>query len=374
MSLPSDATLDDVKVRIRAAYTNPNVGKISQVVLKDGPRAFRIATLMEIVNPETGEFHHYSLKLDHIDRTKAKGWFANPERSMRLEGESPDEIDRLYTFLHVIKQQTLGGSTGDLHIIRSEDYEKLETLLGSLPNLAQSDKIQLVRTILGQLDSKPTLVADLASAFYECPQETLSHIATAARFLEYREAFSKLKRLIDDPTTPEQCFQTHLAAHPWMFGSEYSELLNRRTWTRDDNLDYMLRRTIDGYLEIIEIKTAFSERLFIPDTSHDCYYPSSKLSPVIGQVMRYIEEVERSRDSILAKDNVDTLKIRARIIVGRTGDAQQVAALRNLNSHLYRIEVLTFDQLLRIASRVLQVFQVATESQVSDEAANDVML
>ena len=74
-----------------------------------------------------------------------------------------------------------------------------------------------------------------------------------------------------------------------MFGSEYSELFSRRTWTRDDNLDYMLRRTVDGYLEIVEIKTAFSDRLFIFDTSHDSYYPSVKLSTVLaGQCRDYL--------------------------------------------------------------------------------------
>lgn len=41
-SLPPDNSLDDVKVRIRKSYSNPNVGQIHQVVLKDGPRTFRI--------------------------------------------------------------------------------------------------------------------------------------------------------------------------------------------------------------------------------------------------------------------------------------------------------------------------------------------
>jgi hypothetical protein len=40
-----------------------------------------------------------------------------------------------------------------------------------------------------------------------------------------------------------------------MFGSEYSELLLRRTWTRDDERDYVLGRTVDDHLEIVEIKT-----------------------------------------------------------------------------------------------------------------------
>jgi len=55
MSLPPDSTLDDAKVRIRESVKNPNVGKTEQAVLKEGPRAFRLATLFEIMNPESGE-------------------------------------------------------------------------------------------------------------------------------------------------------------------------------------------------------------------------------------------------------------------------------------------------------------------------------
>ena len=166
-----------------------------------------------------------------------------------------------------------------------------------------------------------------------------------------------LKQFVESGETSEKRYQELLAQNPWMFGSEYSELLDRRTWTRDDNLDFMLRRTSDNYFEIIEIKTAFLDRLFIHDPSQDSYYPSSKLSPAIGQAMRYIEEVERCRDLILSKDGCDTLKIRARVILGRDGGQREQEALRNLNSHLHRIEVLTFDQLVRIAGRVLNVFE-----------------
>ena len=89
--------------------------------------------------------------------------------------------------------------------------------------------------------------------------------------------------------------------------------------------------------------------------------------------MKYIEEVERNRDAILAKDGIDTLKIRVRVIVGRDGNKAQQEALRNFNSHLHRIEVITYDQLLRIAERVLSMFQehVPTEAE-SEEFDPDI--
>ena len=110
--------------------------------------------------------------------------------------------------------------------------------------------------------------------------------------------------------------------------------------------------------------------LFNYDKSHDSYYASAKLSQVMGQVYLYIEEVERNRDLIIAKDRFDPLKIRARIIIGTDGDEAQQAALRTMNSHLHRVEILTFDQLLRIAQRTLEIF----ESQISgakEELIND---
>lgn len=88
--------------------------------------------------------------------------------------------------------------------------------------------------------------------------------------------------------------------------------------------------------------------------------------------MRYIEEVERHRDHIIAQDEADTLKIRARAIVGRDGTTEQQATLRNFNAHLHRIEVITFDQLLRIAERVLSVFRGdQSESAPSPDGFDD---
>jgi hypothetical protein len=365
-TLPPENSLDDVKIRINKSYKNPSVRSITQAVLKEGPRAFKIATMLEVINPKNGEFHHYSLKIDHIDKTKA-GWFYKAEKSVRLEGKKPDEIEKLYLFLQAAYQNEFDDKSGELHLISSIDYAKLENILDSIPNIADTDKLQLVKNILSQLDGSNSSVTEFASVFESSNGETLRHIAAASRMVEYTHALNELKQLIDDPSTDEKKFQKHLEVNPWMFGSEYSELLPRRTWTRDDRLDYMLRKTVDNYLEIVEIKTAFQESLFLHDTSHDSYYPSARLSPVIGQVIRYIEEVERNRDSILAKDCADTLKIRARVIIGRDGSDEHQAALRNFNAHLHRIEIITYDQLLRIAERVLSVFSTSGENHDVEE-------
>jgi hypothetical protein len=354
MSLPPETTIEDVKVKINQTNTNPNVGKVTNAVLKDGPQAYKIATLFEILDGTTKKFHHYSLRLDQIKRNKS-GWHATAGRSVSLEDTKDKEVNALYMFLAAVYGDELRDQKGRVRLISSSDYKQFEHLKSFVPNIGDEEKLELLRQILTNI-TDPTF-GDLKGLFEETNGQTLQHIAAASRMVEYTAAYQELQRLVDDPSTGEAKFQKHLEKNPWMFGSEYSELLSRRIWTRDNALDYTLRRTVDGYLEIVEIKTAFSDALFIYDKSRNCRYPSANLSSVIGQVMQYIEEVDRNRDSIVAHDGADALKIRARAIVGRDGDAEQQVALRNFNSHLHRIEVITFDQLLKIARRVLLMFQ-----------------
>ena len=370
MPLPPENTLEDVKLKIRDTYSNPSVGKIFQVVLKEGPRVFKIATLLEIKDNNTKQFHHYSLKIDSINKRKA-GWFAEPEKSIRLDGGTHNEIEILYKFLKVLFEGNISTKTGELHIIDSEQYVHLEKLLETLPNIASTDKLELVKTILSQLDSSVSDIGHFIDVFQKSDKSIISHIAVASRIVQYKKAYDKLVEIINTQNVSEPVIQKHLEENPWCFGSEYSKLLDRRTWARDDNLDFMLRRTVDNFLEIIEIKTPFKEPLLNYDLSHKSFYSSSKLSQVIGQVMQYIEEIERQRDSIMSKDGYDTLKIRARIIIGRDGNKEHQMALRNYNAHLHRIEIITFDQLLRIAKRVLDVFECETDEKGKEIPAED---
>lgn len=79
---------------------------------------------------------------------------------------------------------------------------------------------------------------------------------------------------------------------------------------------------------------------------------------MIGQVLKYLEELGADRYCIRSKDKEDVNKIRAKIIIGcLEGDIDQLEALRRLNGHLHRIEIITFDQLVRIAGQVVKYLQ-----------------
>ena len=366
---PPDFSLEEIKIKIQQTSKNPNIGKTHQVTLKDGPRTFRIATIFEIINPKNQELHHLSLQLDSFDKTKS-AWKAKPDKKIVIKGKDPDEIKILSDFLSATLSEHYPDSTGEFRVVTSDQYKLIESLAGLLPKLPGSQKLELTKQLLLTLESSDIEAGEFIDAFQNTTPEVVKNIEVAAKYVQYKAAFTEMKSLVSASDPSESKYQNHLQQNPWIFGSEYSEILDRRTWARDDHLDFMLRRTVDNYLEIIEIKTPATMPLFNYDKNHDSYYASAKLSQVIGQVYLYIEEVERNRDLIIAKDRFDPLKIRARIIVGTDGDEAQQSALRTMNSHLHRVEILTFDQLLRIAQRTLEIF----ESQISgakEELIND---
>jgi len=164
---------------------------------------------------------------------------------------------------------------------------------------------------------------------------------------------AKLEELISIDAEEKE-FQKLLKENPRILGSEYGELLDRRIWVRDSQQDFMLKRTVDGFLETLEIKRAMNDRpLFNKDDSHKTLYPGSALSKAIGQVVHYLEELDGQRHLILSEDGEDVNKIRAKLIIGRDGDEHQIKVVHNLNSHMHRIEIITYDQLVRIAKRAL---------------------
>jgi hypothetical protein len=305
-----------------------------------------------IVDRHTGKVHHdaITIKTWKKGRTQSSIDF---EHSISLSSEDEDEIHKLLTFLLGVRQGAVGDGASKYVVVDAStvpEPERLQELLNSVSAKGKADTFAAV--IKAATDDVEVFQALIDRASKD--PHAFAEAGAALNLAAYKAAVDELERLIATPGTRESAFQKHLEQYPWMFGSEYSERLERRKWTRDENKDFVVRRTTDGYIELIEIKTPLEgQALFHHDTSHDSYYPSAEFSKVLGQVQKYIEKLDAARDSIRANDEEDTFKIRAKIVIGRDGDEKQRNTLRSLNGHLHRIEVITFDQLLRIANRVV---------------------
>lgn len=351
---------------------NPHLKLRDQTILKNGPRCYRVAKHHAVVNNETGEVIHHSVTIDTYEHTKSNWMFQRP-RQLTITDKDSDEIGRLQVFLSAIRQG-IPEEDGRYLVIRLDDQLSPRIVHDLLSSVSTNYSAELLMQALAIADGDPVTLKLLAEAAKERPSASRAAVA-ALNVARFSTALETLRTLVEE-NAKESAFQQHLSENMWIFGSEYSALLDLRRATRDEQQDFIVRRTIDDYIEVIEIKTPLEGKpLFIYDASHDSLYPSQALSKVVGQVIKYIEKLDANRQMLFMENGLDTNKIRVKVIIGRDGDETQRAALRNLNGHLHRVEVITFDQLLRVGERVLGHLQSIIEaptSQPTDFSLGDI--
>ncbi|HSK73941.1 MAG TPA: Shedu immune nuclease family protein [Pyrinomonadaceae bacterium] len=343
----------------------PDLDRVQSVVIKDGKRVKKEAKFISILDRNKKEIHHYELKLVSYKR-EGGALLAVPEHSIYFTSEGDDEIQKLTDFLVAIQSGATAEVESDYMIVPTPQGTDKDALQKLVNDLSYVNKVDVLTDIIEFAAKDEAMFQMLVERVAEQPA-LFADAAAALNLVSYKNAVQKLTDLMNKSQS-ESDFQNLLEEHPWMFGSEYSELLDRRRWTRDEQQDFVVRRTTDGFIELIEIKTPLnSKNLFNYDASHSTYYPSAELSKVLGQVQHYIDKLDADRNSILAYDKEDTAKIRAKIIVGRDNDEEQCRALRRLNGHLFRIEIITFDQLLRIAENVLNYLESILKPAMNED-------
>ena len=340
---------------------------VGDVVLYDGPQVYRRVKCFTPLSPHTGEIKPASVTIESF--TKSDGKVSrDPKKTVTLYSEH-DEVHTLLKFLLDMESESAQFPVAGYLVFRTEQADADPAALGHLVGLLSATGCaDVVASAIERAASDPVALNELFTRAAQNPQ-LFDQAVAGIRLAAYTQAVCDLRSLVEAALPePESSFQALLQKNPWMFGSEYSDLLDRRIWVRDQAQDFMLRRTTDRYMELIEIKTTLVGRsLFVLDRSHDCLYPNTDLTKAVAQVQQYLQFLDSDRDRIQAHDKEDPLKIRAKIVIGRNGDQAQQEALRRFNAHLLRIEVLTFDQLLCIAEQVLKYLRkvVAPTEQAS---------
>jgi hypothetical protein len=330
----------------------PDLENVQSVVLKDGPRVQKTGTYWAIRSRNTGSPKPPQLAIKTYLKRKDGSVVKDKSHSVTLTGAEDDEIQKLLDFLLLVHGGSEVKSSKDCVIRVPEGTVNAELLQELAQHLTAPEQGKVLADVLERAARDRGLFQVVLDRAARDPQLFAEAVA-ALNLARYKSALDEMKRLIQT-NAREPKFQQLLEDNPWMFGSEYSERLDGRKLTRDEQQDFLLVRTTDGYVELVEIKTPLGDvRLFNYDSSHDCWYPCAEVTKVVAQVEKYLEEIDSDRYRIKAKDHIDPAKIRAKIIIGRDGDDAQRQALRRHNGHLHRIEVITFDQLVRIAERVL---------------------
>lgn len=210
------------------------------------------------------------------------------------------------------------------------------------------------RLVRGQIRQLEELKRESSIAFYQ------------GQLDEFR---SRLSRNIHE-TRGRDSWQNWIYENNWVFGVQYLAPLDRQR-VGFHNIPDFLFPTLDGFLDILEIKRP-SHDVVVIDPSHPGSFAwSGEANRAIGQVVGYIHQIELHQlelEKTLNEQHADQLGVRlfvvrprAFILIGNTetwaGD--QMEGLRKLNHSLHGIEVVPYNHLVQRGERLISLYQDA---------------
>lgn len=162
-------------------------------------------------------------------------------------------------------------------------------------------------------------------------------------------------------TKGKNSWQSWIYENNWLFGINYQQPIEKIKINISGSMPDYLFPTIDGFMDILEIKLP-SKVIIIKDSNHaGAYAWSSDANKAIGQVVTYLSDIElyqlHLRDEIkrVYKLDVYLIKPRAFILIGNKDEwtEEQHKALRKLNYSLHGIEVLSYTDLLSRGQEII---------------------
>ena len=279
-----------------------------------------------------------------------------PDQSVLLRDEDDEEsLTNLFNMLLAARHVQKEGRYIVINI-SDFDHDDMESLLDEL--LADTDRLKLL-----PLAMKIAEHDEIATQFDEFVSDHPGHSRIIADGLTVARRSRELQafRNLVEQECEEEVYQEFLQEHLWIFGSEYNKMFDRYIVKRKQ-FDFPVQRTADGYLEIIEIKRPDHTLFTTKKDKHGRNVIDGETPTVVKaiyQVDDYLARVDKEMSQIQDEEDIPAEKVRGKIVIGNSaGDESQVKALRRLNARMHRMEVMSFDQLIANAQRMLDMMQV----------------
>jgi len=229
----------------------------------------------------------------------------------------------------------------------------------STENLAEvlaaiSDKTHLVEAI--QASGHADFLADYVTN--EKKRVEIGHLETA----------------VWAPESDERVFQKILEKNPWMFGGQYVAT-GERTLVLGDQFDVPLI-TADGSLHLIELKRADASP--IVRKHHNHWIVGGPVHEAVSQTQNYLRSLDEDRYRIKSEFGVDPRRLHATVVIGHIDQANSPVpmetiyeTIRTYNSHMTRITVMTYDQLVVNARNALKMLGAVENPEQSHDEQED---
>lgn len=241
-----------------------------------------------------------------------------------------------------------------------------EQVIQNLPKVIKTKKqrqdvfYQIAR-MLRESGKKPENIKKLFTS------ESLKEIRAASNQSFYKQRFAEFKkRLLEEypETRGKDSWQKWIYKNTWMFGLNYIKPIEKqRVGLRGAIPDYLFP-SIDGFLDVLEIKLPTDEVIQRDQSHPGAYFWSPKAAAAVGQVVNYLSQIELHQ--LVLKQEIEriytlrisTIKPRAMILIGSYDgwSEEKREGLRKLNYALHGVEILTYSNLQTRAEMLIQIY------------------
>jgi hypothetical protein len=245
-----------------------------------------------------------------------------------------------------------GEITDILRKLNNVDPSILKIILSKLK---EQDKINNLLTFLSEYE------LDALSSLRK-QQMWRIEINNLCKLLQFEESDNLVEEVNRDEALisyragqPEKIFQNWIEKnYVWIFGIEYIQKHDARKIALYSEGD-LLMESMDGFLDLIELKRPSHAIFSMIDPSHKSYYPSTDLSKVIGQCLYYLQKMDDLKLVLEKEYKVKIIRPRIKVIIGRTKNfnENQYNALRMLNCQLTHMEIISYDMLLKYGAKMI---------------------
>lgn len=167
-------------------------------------------------------------------------------------------------------------------------------------------------------------------------------------------------------TRGKYSWQKWVYKNHWLLGVQYFTPIEKEK-VGFDNIPDFLFPTLDGFIDILEIKRPTFETIREDPSHTGSYIWCPETNKAIGQVVNYIQHMELNQLLLMKRINekygekypipIHPLKPRAFILIGNSDgwDAKRKEAFRTLNYSLHGIEVLTYADLISRGESIISM-------------------
>lgn len=176
------------------------------------------------------------------------------------------------------------------------------------------------------------------------------------RPIVFRNAYLEFEKMINNPNLKEKDYQKFLEKNHWFFSGEYIKAYPQKRAGAELIEDFLLEK-YDGFHDVVEIKKPV-HKIFVGKENK--LKPSSDCMGGVSRIMDYLDYYDRNAQEEYWKTKKDIYKPEGVVVIGRNHNIDK-RKLRQFNSHMTRVVIWTYDDLLIKGKKLIELIEKGTD-------------